>query len=155
MKSMMRSRRKRRFWVWAGVLVLVAVVGGVFVGFGPPGLYARSGTPEFCASCHVMESQYESWFHQAAHRRVKCIDCHLPNDNFPRHIVWKGIDGMKDAFVFYSNRVPENITLSQHGASILQENCLRCHEETVSRVSEDRKCWQCHRRLSHRNSGTL
>jgi cytochrome c nitrite reductase small subunit len=138
-----------------GLLVLAAVATGIFMGFGPPGLYARSGTPDFCAGCHVMQTEYESWMHAGAHRRIKCIDCHLPNDNLPRHLTWKSIDGMWDVFVFYSGRVPETIRLSQHGATILQENCKRCHAEIVSRINEDRDCWQCHRRLSHRTSGTM
>jgi cytochrome c nitrite reductase small subunit len=155
MDNVKRSRRKRRFWVWAGVSLVVLALGGVFVGFGPPGLYAKAGTPEFCASCHVMESEYEAWFHQGGHRRVKCIECHLPNDSLQSHVVWKGIEGMRDAAAFYSGRVPETIKLSEHGAAILQDNCRRCHEETVSRINEDRNCWQCHRRLSHRSSGSL
>lgn len=137
-------------------LLLVAVFGaGLFVGFGPPGLFAKSETPEFCAQCHVMEAEYENWFLAAGHRRVKCIDCHLPNDSFPRHLTWKGIDGMWDGYVFYSGRVPETIVLSAHGSAILNENCRRCHSETVARINEDRNCWQCHRRLSHRTSGSL
>jgi cytochrome c nitrite reductase small subunit len=138
-----------------GLLVLAAVATGLFMGFGPPGLYARSGTPDFCAGCHVMQSEYENWVHAGAHRRIKCIDCHLPNDNLPRHLAWKSIDGMWDVFAFYSGRVPETIRLSQHGATILQENCQRCHAETISRINEDRNCWQCHRRLSHRTSGAM
>ena len=135
------------------VLVLALVIG--YVSFGPPGLYARSGTPEFCAQCHVMEAEYESWFHNGGHRRLKCIDCHLPNDNMARHLTWKGYEGMRDAFDFYSGRVPETIRVSESGAVILQENCRRCHGETVARINEDRNCWQCHRRLSHRNSGAM
>jgi len=135
------------------VLVLALVIG--YVSFGPPGLYARSGTPEFCAQCHVMEAEYESWFHNGGHRRLKCIDCHLPNDNMARHLTWKGYEGMRDAFDFYSGLVPETIRVSESGAVILQENCRRCHGETVARINEDRNCWQCHRRLSHRNSGAM
>ena len=149
-----RVKNKKKLWRISGLLVLLAMGVGAFVSFGPPGLYARSGTPEFCASCHVMESEYESWFHNAGHRRLKCIDCHLPNDNFARHITWKGIEGMQDAFSFYSGRVPETIRLSEHGAEILHENCKRCHAETIALINEDRNCWQCHRRLSHRTTGT-
>ncbi len=134
-------------------MALVAAAVGLFVNFGPPKLYARSGTPEFCASCHVMESQYENWIHNGGHRRIKCIDCHLPNDNMARHLVWKGIEGMRDAYSFYSGSVPDPIRLSSHGATILQENCRRCHEQTISMINEDRNCWQCHRRLSHKTSG--
>ena len=44
-----------RLLVVAG-LVVVGV--GLFLALGPPGLLAKSETPDFCASCHVMESQY-------------------------------------------------------------------------------------------------
>jgi len=149
------TKRKKLLRI-SGVLILVALAAGTFVGFGPPGLFAKSGSPEFCASCHVMEAQYENWFHTGAHKRIQCIECHLPNDNFARHITWKGIDGMKDTVAFYSGRVPETIKLSEHGAAILKENCQRCHEQTVSMINnEDRNCWQCHRRLSHKMSGTM
>jgi cytochrome c nitrite reductase small subunit len=139
----------------AGLLAVVAAAVGAYVNFGPPGLYAKSGTPEFCASCHVMEAQYENWFHTGGHKRLKCIECHLPNDSLPRHLAWKGVEGMRDAFAFYSGRLPETIKLSDHGATILKENCERCHEQLVSNINEDRNCWQCHRRLSHKTSGAL
>jgi cytochrome c nitrite reductase small subunit len=146
---------KRKLLRVSGLVVLVLAIVGAYVNFGPPGLYAKSGTPEFCAQCHVMEAEYESWFHTGGHHRLKCIDCHLPNDNVARHLTWKGYEGMWDAYVFYSGRVPERIELSSSGAAILQENCRRCHGETVARINEDRNCWQCHRRLSHRNSGAM
>jgi cytochrome c nitrite reductase small subunit len=150
----MGMSKKKIFFLAVGLL-LVGGGMGLFVGFGPPKLYAKSSTPEFCAGCHVMQAEYESWFHNGGHRRQKCVDCHLPNDNFPRHLTWKSIDGMKDVFQFYSGRVPETIRLSQHGAAIVQENCKRCHAETISRITEERNCWECHRRLSHRQTGTL
>lgn len=139
----------------AALAVLIVSFIGIYVSFGPPGLYARSGTPEFCAQCHVMEMEYENWFHNGGHRRLLCIDCHLPNDNFARHLTWKGYEGMWDAFVFYSGRVPDYIRISEAGAIIVQENCHRCHQETVARINEDRNCWICHRRLSHRNTGSM
>ena len=148
------SGRKKTLRIFS-LVVLLGAATGLFVSFGPPGLYARSGTPDFCASCHVMQSQYENWFHAGAHRRLKCIDCHLPNDSLARHFAWKSIEGMSDAFAFYSGRVPETIRLSQHGASMVQENCRRCHAETIARINEDRNCWQCHRRLSHRSTGAM
>ena len=152
-RSLFRDRT--RLLRIAGLVVLVLAVVGAYVSFGPPGLFAKSNTPEFCAQCHVMEAEYENWFHNGGHRRLKCIDCHLPNDNIARHLSWKGYTGMWDAFVFYSGRVPETIQLSESGAVLLQENCRRCHEETVAKINEDRNCWQCHRRLSHRHSGAM
>jgi cytochrome c nitrite reductase small subunit len=102
-----------------------------------------------------MQSEFEAWLHAGAHRRIRCVDCHLPNENPGIHYVWKSIDGMKDAAVFYSGNVPEHITLSAHGEKVLQRNCMRCHEVTVTHMDTERKCWECHRRISHTRSGAM
>jgi len=134
---------------------VVALATGLFLAVGPPQLLAKSEAPEFCASCHVMEAEYEAWFHQGAHRRKACVDCHLPNDNMPAHYVWKSIDGMKDVVVFNSGRVPENITISEHGKKVVQANCIRCHETTVMMINQERPCTDCHRRIMHKRSGAI
>ena len=105
----------------AAILALFALAAGFFLAFGPPGLLAKSEKPLFCASCHVMESEYEAWFHQGAHRRKVCVDCHLPNQNLPIHYLWKSIDGLKDVVFFYSGHVPQDIRLSEHGREAVQD----------------------------------
>jgi cytochrome c nitrite reductase small subunit len=102
-----------------------------------------------------MESQYENWRHAGAHRRIKCIDCHLPNDSKVNHLTWKNIDGMTDMFKYYTGQVRENLRLSDRGAKTVLANCQRCHEETIARINEERNCWECHRRLSHKRTGTM
>jgi cytochrome c nitrite reductase small subunit len=152
----MNIPKGKRLWSYLGIIIIIAIAGGLFASFGPPKLYAKSGTPEFCAGCHVMEAEYEAWRHQGAHRRIKCIDCHLPNNQIANHLTWKGILGMQDAFYFYSGRVPENIRLSAQGAKIAKANCERCHAEAIARVNlADRNCWECHRRLTHLQSGAI
>ncbi|KAF0231757.1 MAG: cytochrome c-type [Desulfovibrionaceae bacterium] len=131
----------------------VALATALFLAVGPPQLLAKSETPEFCASCHVMEAEYEAWFHQGAHRRKLCVDCHLPNDNLPAHYVWKSIDGMKDVAVFNSGRVPDDIRITEHGKRTVQANCIRCHEATVEMINQERSCTDCHRRIMHKRSG--
>jgi cytochrome c nitrite reductase small subunit len=142
----MTPRRPRPFRLFPLALLAAA---GVYVLLGPPGLLAKSERPQFCASCHVMESQYEAWFHAGAHRRKDCVDCHLPNQNATMHYVWKSIDGLKDVVFFYSGHVPDNIRISEHGQKAVQANCLRCHQEMVDRIASERKCWDCHRRITH------
>ena len=137
------------------ILALLALVLGVFLAFGPPQLLAKSETPLFCSSCHVMESEYEAWFHQGAHRRKACVDCHLPNQNLPVHYLWKSIDGMKDVVFFYSGHVPENIRISDHGREAVQANCIRCHETAVERMDTSRTCWDCHRGITHMKTGSI
>ncbi len=139
------------------VLLAAGVAGAaiLFLAAGPPNLLATTDRPDFCARCHVMESNYEAWIHAGAHRRSKCVDCHLPNENAGLHYLWKSLDGAKDALVFYSGRVPERIALSSHGGAVLQANCVRCHETTVMMTDRERKCWTCHRRISHRRTGAM
>jgi cytochrome c nitrite reductase small subunit len=109
--------------------------------------------PGMCIRCHVMESEYEAWIHSGAHRRKMCVDCHLPNENKAAHYLWKSIDGLKDLLVYHSGRISEQIKISSHGGSVLQRNCIRCHETTVMLMDQTRKCWSCHKRISHLHTG--
>jgi cytochrome c nitrite reductase small subunit len=148
-------RRFRISWRLIVILGLLAVAVSAFLMLGPPALLAKSETPEFCASCHVMQNQYDAWFHEGAHRSIACVDCHLPHQNIFVHYLWKSIDGMKDVIVFHSGNVPDRITISDHGQNVLQGNCVRCHSTTVWRIKKERNCWECHRRLSHTRSGAI
>jgi cytochrome c nitrite reductase small subunit len=102
-----------------------------------------------------MQAQYDSWFHEGAHRSIVCVDCHLPHQNIFVRYLWKSIDGMKDVAVFHSGMTPDHITISNRGQNVLQSNCVRCHETTVWRIAKERNCWDCHRRLSHARSGAV
>ena len=140
---------------WKLLVVLAVLAGGVgfFVSFGPPQLMAKTESPLFCSSCHVMQSQYEAWFNVGAHRTIRCVDCHLPHQNLPVYYVWKSIDGLKDVAVYYSGRTPEIITISDRGKRFVQTNCIRCHAERVAVINQERNCWDCHRFLQHQLAG--
>ncbi|ANA41309.1 MULTISPECIES: cytochrome c nitrite reductase small subunit [Geobacter] len=138
--------------------LVVGIAGAAMAAFalvGPPRLLEHSESPAFCAGCHVMGEQHEAWSHAGAHRRIRCVDCHLPNGNPVAHYVWKSIDGMKDVVAFYSGHVPDPITLSSHGAKVVQQNCVRCHEATVTTMDRTRQCWGCHRQLRHKLTGAM
>jgi len=147
--------RKGRVGLYVSLVFGVLVVVSVFFMLGPPQLLARSEAPVFCGGCHVMESQFDAWSHAGAHRRGRCVDCHLPNENMAAHYIWKAIDGMKDVGFFYSGLAPDHIRITDHGREVLQANCIRCHETTVSMIDQERQCWDCHRRLAHRRTGAM
>jgi cytochrome c nitrite reductase small subunit len=143
----------KKIYLIIGGIVCALVL--LFLLLGPPKILAKSESPDFCVSCHVMGAEYESWLHEGAHRRIKCVDCHLPNGDPASHYSWKAVDGLKDVAVFYSGLTPERITITAHGKRVLQENCIRCHETTVEKINQDRNCWECHRRLMHTRSGLI
>jgi len=151
----MASSRIAKLGLTLGIIAIVAALVGLFAAIGPPKLLAKTSTPEFCGSCHVMSTQYEAWFHNGAHKRAACVDCHLPNDTLARHLFWKTLDGVHDMIRFQTGQISDDQRLTARGARVVQENCRRCHEEIMARVNEDRHCWSCHRRLSHRLSGAM
>ena len=51
-------------------------------------------------------------FHSGAHQNIKCVDCHLPNNNLVNHLFWKSVDGVKDSLAFQTGRVSETIRIS-------------------------------------------
>jgi cytochrome c nitrite reductase small subunit len=124
-----------------------------FALFGKSDSKGEAGASDYCISCHVMQAEYEAWMHSGAHRRKECVDCHLPNENKAVHYLWKSIDGVKDLIVFHSGKIPEQIKISSHGEKVLQSNCIRCHETTVMLMDQTRKCWNCHRRITHFHTG--
>lgn len=141
--------------VQAGALSAFAGAAGVFMLFGPPKMIELTETPQFCGLCHSMKPQHEAWAH-SAHRAARCIDCHLPNDNAVNHYFWKSIDGNKDVFYEFSGlREHDEIKLSAHGHRVLQSNCIRCHEEYVSRIDNKRACIDCHPTAGHKRLGAL
>lgn len=152
-KTVLRLLSINKKWLYP-ILGVFGTVALLFLLFGPPKL-ARSDESDFCAKCHVMGPAYEAWIHMGAHRRKKCVDCHLPNENTGIHYVWKAIDGLKDVAIFYSGMVPERIELTSHGKKVVQANCIRCHETTVEFINHERTCWECHRRLMHTRSGSI
>jgi cytochrome c nitrite reductase small subunit len=152
--EVMASLPKKRA-ILATVVIACLLFIGIFLLFGPPKLLAKSESPEFCSGCHVMENEYDNYMHSGAHRSFQCVDCHLPHENQASHYVWKSIDGMKDVLHFYSGRVPERVTLSHHGAKVVKNNCVRCHDDLVSSIDLSRNCWECHRRITHTGTGTV
>jgi cytochrome c nitrite reductase small subunit len=149
------SLAKKKCLLTSAIVVIIGVALAGFLAFGPPRLFAKSESPEFCGSCHVLAPEYESWFHSGAHQNIKCVDCHLPNGSLAGHLAWKTLDGVKDFLRFHTGLVSDPIRLSHHGAGVVVANCRRCHTEILSRLNEERQCWDCHRRLTHKRTGTI
>ncbi|OGR73464.1 MAG: hypothetical protein A2089_07715 [Elusimicrobia bacterium GWD2_63_28] len=147
------AARRQDFLIKAAIYAGAAGFAALTLFFGPPKLIERTETTKFCGLCHSMKPQHSAWEH-SAHRSARCIDCHLPNDNVVNHYVWKTIDGNKDVFYEFSGlREHDEIKLSPHGHKVLQANCIRCHETTVTHIDTKRACIDCHRTAGHKRQG--
>ncbi len=111
-----------------------------------------------CNNCHVMDAQYENWYH-GGHRSVtECVDCHLPHENPLSYYSAKAQTGMHDVYVFSTGRTPELIRARPDTRRVVQANCIRCHRDTVEDIVMgpqpfDRHCWDCHRSVAHGQRG--
>lgn len=120
-----------------------------------------SDNPETCVNCHVMATQYATWFHSRHRQVATCNDCHVPHDNKIRHYAFKASDGARHAFMFTFRLEPQVIRIHSAGQRVVQENCIRCHDAAVHATTlaevrgddvhaeEGLRCWACHRETPH------
>jgi cytochrome c nitrite reductase small subunit len=114
--------------------------------------------PATCNNCHVMDSQYENWFHAPHAEWAECADCHIPHSNLAAYYFYKGKSGMKDVFSFVTKSYSVAIRANAETKKIVQENCIRCHSDTVESIMLgtqpfERNCWECHRDVAHGERG--
>jgi hypothetical protein len=95
----------------------LAVAGAVFLALAiPSGIYghwAYEGSPQFCASCHIMDEAHATW-ERSAHKVVGCKECHT-QDLFGR---------MRLGWQFVIDRPKE---VGPH-ARLDEAVCKRCHD---------------------------
>jgi cytochrome c nitrite reductase small subunit len=127
------------------------------------GLYVTDFTaylgnnPTTCNNCHVMDAVYESWYHGGHQEWATCADCHTPHALIPKYIV-KAISGYHHVSAFTLGNIPDAIRAKESSREVVQENCKRCHAETIANTNEglmrgDRYCFECHRTIAHGERG--
>ena len=124
------------------------VIGIGFVGVASAMLHA-TGTPTFCGQCHSMKHEAAT-FAKSSHREQDCVECHLPHDNSAIYLIEKGRTGMVDMYHEVMRDYPERIELDESARKMVNKNCLRCHESTMSYVDDrNDNCLKCHSRIAH------
>ena len=138
-----------------GFTALIIVIG---VGLYVTDFTAYLGNnPATCNNCHVMDAVYESWYHGGHKQWANCNDCHTPHDLIPKYIT-KAKSGYLHVTAFITGNIPDAIRAKEESREVVQENCVRCHEQTVSTLMEsdmefDRYCFECHRSVAHGERG--
>ena len=149
----------------------VILVIGLFCGVGLMTVHISrassylSDEPATCVNCHIMAPQYATWQHSSHSRVATCNDCHVPHDNFFRKYAYKAKDGSRHAFMFTFRMEPQVIRMHQPGKNVVQENCVRCHQDLMaptmagvegwSAHGDGRRCWECHREIPHGRVNSL
>ncbi len=141
--------------VFVGSLIGVLAGAGFFTFDYAEGFSYMSNDPKVCVNCHIMQSQYSSWQKASHHSSATCVDCHLPHDLVRKYIA-KGSNGYHHSKGFTLQDFHEPIMIKTKNSQILQENCLRCHEDMVQNLvmgaTTDKdavRCVHCHQSVGH------
>jgi cytochrome c nitrite reductase small subunit len=145
----------------ATLAVLLGIPVGLLVGLGSftfihaEGFSYLSSDPKACVNCHIMRSEYDSWRKGSHHVAAKCVDCHLPHDLAGKYLA-KANNGYHHSKGFTFQDFHEPIMIKPGNSRILQESCLRCHEDMVhdlvAGATSDRnavRCVHCHQSVGH------
>jgi cytochrome c nitrite reductase small subunit len=162
MKKLLYRLRPPDIWERPVIVLL-----GIFAGLAIYGLYISKAwsylgdEPPTCINCHVMIPEYANWAHNSHRRTATCNDCHVPHKNFVSKYFFKATDGLSHATKFTFRLERQNIIMKEETRSLIQQNCTRCHDKTVSKefiksivpnyhnYMNDRYCLDCHREIPH------
>ncbi len=128
---------------------------GVYTFNFAEGFSYMSSEPEVCTNCHIMKIQFDSWQKSGHHHTATCSDCHLPSTFFKKYIA-KIQNGYNHSKGFTFQDFHEPIILTNRNSNILQDNCLRCHQNLFEfpnpmgkNSTKDLRCVHCHSSVGH------
>lgn len=134
------------------LFTLIGVFAGIVLFAGTASTLKATDTGEFCSSCHIMGTAYET-FANSNHASLACNDCHLPQDNAVNKLVEKAKAGMGHMYMntLGASKIPDVLHATGNSQEIIQQNCISCHEPSLQNVSHDVKgsCIDCHRQVPH------
>jgi cytochrome c nitrite reductase small subunit len=93
-----------------------------------------------------MDAVYEGWFHASHKLWATCNDCHTPHAFIPKYFV-KARSGMNHVTMFTLGHYARAAARQRSTQNIIQENCIRCHETSVSMIADGGPCAQKRRAL--------
>lgn len=120
---------------------------------GVQGMHAFTKDSSFCVSCHVMEPVYGTWSHSSHREIAGCNDCHTDQTNYFTKSYTKATAGVQHLYHNTMGSIPTPIRIAEKNTQLVQDNCLRCHQDVVVNLNMDpsRRCFDCHRYTPHSN----
>ncbi|MEX2025722.1 MAG: cytochrome c nitrite reductase small subunit [Pirellulaceae bacterium] len=145
----------RRGLTTFGVVLTAGV--GILLGLGSVTFNYAEGTsylsndPQACVNCHIMRDQFDGWRKSTHHAVATCNDCHVPHDLVGKYLT-KVEHGFRHSWGFTFQDFHEPIRIKDSSLSIVEHNCIRCHESLVSELAGHghfADCARCHAHIGH------
>jgi cytochrome c nitrite reductase small subunit len=150
-----RPTLRQRFRLRQGRYAMFAVGGaaaGVLIGGLSMAVIESTDSPEFCSSCHIMDSAFGS-FTESNHAHIDCNDCHAPTDSFLMKMAFKARAGTGHMYMNTIGRgeIPDVLHATSGSVDVVNDNCIKCHRPRLAMVDHDAKerCADCHRSVPH------
>ena len=137
--------------------IFVATGLGIVLGVGlftfnyAEGTSYLSNDPNACVNCHIMRDQFDGWRKSTHHAVATCNDCHVPHDLLGKYST-KIEHGFRHSWGFTFQDFHEPIRIKESSLSIVEHNCLQCHETLVSELAGHghfADCARCHAHIGH------
>jgi len=110
-----------------------------------------SNDPQACVNCHIMREQFDGWRKSTHHAVATCNDCHVPHDLLGKYST-KIEHGLRHSWGFTFQDFHEPIRIKESSLSIVEHNCVHCHESLVSELAghgHSADCARCHTHIGH------
>ena len=143
------------------LLLAITATVGLFAGLGTytftyaHGLSYFSNDPRACMNCHIMREQFDGWQKSPHHAVASCNDCHTPKGFVPKYLS-KAENGFWHSKGFTLQDFHEPIMIRAKNVTVLQQNCVACHEQIVDGINTHPghpqkmlDCLHCHREVGH------
>ncbi|MFO1446949.1 MAG: cytochrome c nitrite reductase small subunit [Opitutaceae bacterium] len=149
----LRSRLLILLGIWATLGLLAGL--GTYTFTFAHGLSYFSNDPRACMNCHIMREQFDGWQKSPHHAVATCNDCHTPHTFFAKYLS-KAENGFWHSKGFTLQDFHEPIMIRPKNVTVLQQNCVGCHEQIVDGINTHPgnpqkmlDCLHCHREVGH------
>ncbi len=148
--------------LWVALVIFIIISAATVAGFKA---YEYTGTPEFCVSCHQMETKYASW-QNSEHAEVRCMACHSSPEKYGELIAH--LRGSRYVYTYLTGWYTRPVIKAEPDSPARREACLACHSEMSLVKGEEAKllagktaqthtmhrdlklqCTECHANLVH------
>lgn len=149
---MLKKMLKRFLSIDIKLLIMIGVFVGIIASVATVKTLAYTDSPDFCQSCHIMTSVYESHA-DSTHAEIACGDCHLPHDSLASKLMFKAKSGVGHMYynTIGADKIPKTLLATDGSKEAINQNCIDCHESTLDNVSHEAKdsCSSCHQAVPH------